>query len=97
MIKKTKLELIEENQSLLDKSNEYMLQMEKLEEKNKKLEEENKKLIEDFVKNYDYVITYNRCNRTVHLFQEGKEITGITKINYEANLDSIPTFELEVH
>lgn len=96
MTKKAKLKLIEENQSLLDKSYEYMLKIDKLEEKIEKLEKQNKKLIENFAKNYDYVITYNRFS-DVHLFQEGKEITGVTKIKYEADLDSVPTFELEVH
>ncbi len=60
------------------------------------LEKENKKLIEYFVKNYHYVLTVDK-NLYIHLYQDGQEIKHINNIDFEAAIDSVPTFNIEVH
>lgn len=81
--------LINDNIKFVGTENEYKYKIEQL-------EKENKRLIDNFIKNYDYVLTYNNFNE-IHLFQKGKEIEKITKLTFDAEIGSIPTFEIEVH
>jgi len=93
-INKNKIDdLISEKERLLASINHYQLKIEKLEKENKKLIEN---FMENFMENYDYVLTYNHYGQT-HLYQDGKEIKNLSKINFEASIDSIPTFKIEVH
>ena len=62
-----------------------------------RLEKENKKLIEDFVKNYHYVLTVDKNRLDIHLYQDGQEIKHIKDIDFNAAMDSIPTFNIEVN
>lgn len=61
------------------------------------LQKENKKIIEDFTKNYHYVLTIDESLRYVHLYQDGQEIKYIKNISFEAAIDSLPTFNIEVN
>lgn len=62
-----------------------------------KLEKENKKLIEDFVKNYHYVLMIDKNRLHTYLYQDGQEIKNIKNIDFEASIDSVPTFNVEVN
>ena len=61
------------------------------------LQKENKKLIENFTKNYHYVLTIDKNLRYIHLYQDGKEIKHVKSIEFEANISSLPTFNIEVN
>jgi TusA-related sulfurtransferase len=57
---------------------------------------ENKKIKEDFTKNYHYVLTVDKNEEHVHLYQDGKEIKWLMSVKFESNIDSVPTFNIEV-
>lgn len=82
-------ELKEEN----DRQQEYIY---KLSDNNDKLKNENEKLKEDFIKNFDYVLTFNRGYYTTHLYRNGKEIKNIKKLDFHATLHETPYFEIEL-
>jgi len=58
---------------------------------------ENKKIKEDFTKNYHYVLTVDKNLKYIHLYQDGHEIKFVKSIEFEATIDSVPTFNIEVN
>ena len=62
-----------------------------------KLQKENKKLIEDFTKNYHYVLTVDKNLKYIHLYQDGQEIKYIKDIDFNATMNSVPTFNIEMN
>ena len=54
-------------------------------------------LKENFIKEFHYVLTVDKNLKYVHLYQDGREIKYMKSIDFKAEMDSLPTFNVEVN
>ena len=52
---------------------------------------------EKFIDDYHYVLTVDKNLKYIHLYQDGREIKYLKSIGFEATMDSVPTFNVEVN